>query len=81
MVDAYGTPVTEALHVVERYRLIDDGANLEVDVYVEDPNVFKTSWSMTVEYYSDDVPLREAPCAENNRDLPELMPTATEPDF
>lgn len=81
MVDAYGTPVTEALHVVERYRLIEDGANLEVEVYVEDPNVFKTSWSMTVEYYSDDVPLREAPCAENNRDLPELMPTATQPDF
>lgn len=81
MVDAYGTPVTEALHVVERYRLIDDGANLEVDVYVEDPNVFQTSWSMTVEYYSDDVKLREAPCAENNRDLPELMPTAEQPDF
>lgn len=81
MVDAYGTPVSEALHVVERYRLINGGKNMEVEVAVEDPNVFQTPWSMLVEYYADDLKLREAPCAENNRDLPELMPTASIPDF
>jgi hypothetical protein len=29
MIDWYGTPFTEALHVVERYRLIDYGATME----------------------------------------------------
>ena len=29
MVDMYGTPHTESLHVVERYRLVDDGAAQE----------------------------------------------------
>ncbi len=81
MVDAYGTPVSEALHVVERYSLINDGENLVAEILVEDPNVFKTPWSMTVEYYADDQKLREAPCAENNREWPYLMPTAEVPDF
>jgi hypothetical protein len=31
MVDWYGTPHTEALHVIERYRLIDDGAAKEAE--------------------------------------------------
>ena len=81
MVDAYGTPVSDALHVVERYRVVDGGANLQVEVAVEDPNVFQKPWSMLVEYYTDDMKLREAPCAENNRDLPDLMPIAETPDF
>jgi hypothetical protein len=81
MVDAYGTPVSDALHVVERYRVLNDGAALEVEVSVEDPNIFRTPWSMTVGYYGDDVRLREAPCAENNREWPDLMPMAEKPDF
>ena len=81
MVDAYGTPVSDALHVVERYRVHGDGTQLQVLVTVEDPNVFRTPWSMTVDYYADDVSLREAPCAENNRDWPDLMPIAEKPDF
>jgi hypothetical protein len=31
MVDMYGTPHTEALHVVERYRLLDEGAAKEAE--------------------------------------------------
>lgn len=81
MVDAYGTPVSEALHVVERYRVHGDGTLLDVEVSVEDPNVFRTPWTMTVEYYADDARLREAPCAENNREWPDLMPIAKTPDF
>jgi hypothetical protein len=34
--DNYRTPHTEKLHVVERWRLIDDGERLEVKVRVED---------------------------------------------
>jgi hypothetical protein len=81
MVDAYGTPVSEGLHVVERYSVERNGTQLLVHITVEDPNVFKTPWSMTVEYYADDTKLREAPCAENNREWPDLMPIAEKPDF
>lgn len=81
MVDAYGTPVSEALHVVERYSLINEGENLVVEVLVEDPIVFQTPWSMTVDYYANTRKLREAPCAENNREWPYLMPIAELPDF
>jgi hypothetical protein len=35
---------TEALHVVERFRRVDNG--LQYDVTVEDPNVWTTSWVM-----------------------------------
>jgi hypothetical protein len=39
-----GTPHTEQLHVVERYRLIEGGNVLEAEVYVEDPGTFTTPW-------------------------------------
>ena len=81
MVDDYGTPVSDALHVVERYSVQDEGTQLQVQVTVEDPNIFKKPWSMTVDYYADDAMLREARCAENNRDWLELVPMAERPDF
>jgi hypothetical protein len=43
-VDAMGTPHTEQLHVVERFRLVDGGRELEAEVYVEDPGAFTTPW-------------------------------------
>jgi hypothetical protein len=36
-VDGYRTPRTEKLHVVERWRVIDGGKVLEVNVKVDDP--------------------------------------------
>jgi hypothetical protein len=41
-VDGFGTPHTEQLHVVERFRLIEKGDILEVNVHVEDPGAFTT---------------------------------------
>ena len=81
MVDDYGTPVSDALHVVERYRVFEDGRQLQVHVTVEDPNVFRKPWSMTVSYDADNNMLLEHRCAENNRDWPELAPIAERPDF
>ena len=81
MVDDYGTPHSDALHVIERYRLLDDGNQLQVHVTVEDPNTFKVPWSMTVDYNVSSQILTETRCAENNREWPELMPVEETPDF
>ena len=48
-VDGFDTPHTDQLHVVERWRLIDD-ETLEVHVYVEDPGAFTTPWTAIQRY-------------------------------
>ena len=44
-VDNYRTPHTDALHVVERFRVIEGGRTLEVRVRVEDKGAFRTPWN------------------------------------
>jgi hypothetical protein len=43
-VDNYRTPHSERLHVVERFRMIEGGKTLRVDIHVEDPGAFTTPW-------------------------------------
>jgi hypothetical protein len=88
-IDNYRTPHTTQLHVVERFRLVDGGEALEVDVRVEDPGAFTMPWSARQRYRRDqrptEVPLHEMVCAENNGDhfnqglYP--IPQANKPDF
>jgi hypothetical protein len=85
-VDNYQTPHTEALHVVERYRLIDGGNTLEVNIHVEDPGAFTTPWNAIQRYRKvNRGPLAEIVCPENNDDHfhhgLEPMPEADKPDF
>ena len=73
--DAFGTPHTEALHVVEHYRVTNEGTTLEDDFTVEDPGAFTAPWSAVLNYKRARVPkVEEESCAENNRDL--TVPTA-----
>jgi hypothetical protein len=67
--------------VVERYRLINGGATLEIRFTVEDPNMFNMPWSGTVEYQRarNVTVLTEERCAENNRGVE--TPTDNTPDF
>ena len=65
-VDNYQTPHTEALHVVERYRIIGGGKQLQVDVTVDDPGAFTTAWSARQLYNRADQEMIESICAENN---------------
>jgi len=67
-VDSLGTPHTDKMHVVERFRLIDDGKTLELIYTVDDPGTFTTKWSGRTTYTRYDVPLIEFVCAENNRE-------------
>jgi len=85
-VDRYGTPSTPALHVVERYRLIDDGKLLQVDFTIEDPGTFTTPWSASMSYRRGQPGyLQESICAEStiNPVTGELfpIPVAAAPDF
>ncbi len=88
-VDNYRTPHTTQLHVVERFRLVNSGAAMEVRVRVEDPGAFTTPWNAVQRYKIDhrpgEVPLHEMVCAENNTDhfnqglVP--IPQTNKPDF
>ena len=43
-VDNFLTPHTDKLHVVERFRLIDGGRQLEARIHVEDAGAFTMPW-------------------------------------
>jgi hypothetical protein len=81
MIDHYGTPASDGLHIVERFHMLNDGNRLQVDFTADDPNTFKTPWSMTIDYDTREGHLAEYRCAENNRDWPDLAPMAERPDF
>ena len=44
-VDNFRTPHTTQLHVVERFRMIDDGKRMEVHITVDDPGAYTTTWT------------------------------------
>src|SRR5258706_2482506 len=84
--ETYNVPHTTQLHVIERFRLTQDGKALQVNVTVEDPGAFNAPWSAVVNYRH--VPsallLTEEPCAENNAEhLSNFfhIPTAAKSDF
>jgi hypothetical protein len=83
--DRYGTPHSEQIHVVERYRLVEDGTKLEGLFTVEDPIAFTIPWSARADYVVDDFMYLENICAENPRDfwpgLPIIIPIEVTPDF
>jgi len=86
--DLWGTPHTTALHVIERWRLIEGGREIELKVRVEDPGAFKMPYELTKHYRQADAVWAEAICAENPigplGPLPqglEPMPMAAKPDF
>jgi hypothetical protein len=117
MVDIYGTPFSAALHVVERFRLVDPetakafadrgesengkvagengdgveidlgykGKGLQLQITVEDPGVFNTSWSGTVTYRRPVAAWAEMVCAENTHEYyagnDTAIPMANQPDF
>jgi hypothetical protein len=68
--DNYRTPHTEKLHVVERYRLTNDGRVLETQIRVDDPDTFNEPWSATQRYGKvQQGPMLEQVCAENTTDV------------
>jgi hypothetical protein len=85
-VDNYRTPHTEALHVVERFKLADGAKALEVLVTVDDAGAFTMPWSAIQRFRRvQNAAWDEAICAENNINpftfgtVP--IPQADNPDF
>jgi hypothetical protein len=69
-VDNYLTPHTTQLHVVERFRLAEDGKALQLSIAVEDPGAFNMAWSARQTYRRmPQDKMQEAVCAENNVDF------------
>jgi hypothetical protein len=68
-VDPYRTPHTDKLRVIERWKVINDGKNLEVQFTVDDPDTYYQPWSGLRRYRASDRDYAEEVCAENNEML------------
>jgi hypothetical protein len=81
-VDNYRTPHTTKLRVVERFKLIDDGARMEMKFTVDDPDAFYEPWSAIRRFRRVQQEYQEEVCAEGNRMLFDYnIPKADKPDF
>jgi hypothetical protein len=91
-IDRFGTPHSDQIHVVERFKISPDGRNMEVQFTVNDPGAYTMPWSGRVRYARRGGDWDEQICAENNRfvgtvtidgkittDVP--VPTDNTPDF
>jgi len=65
-VDGYQTPHSEQLHVVERFRVVEGGKFVDVNIHVEDPGAYTTPWNASNRWRrvepgvaENDVPLTE----------------------
>jgi hypothetical protein len=84
--DNYSVPHTTQLHVIERFKLSEDGKMLQVNFTVDDPGAFNAPWSGIVRYRraAGAQGLTEQACAENNVSVlggRNITPTATKADF
>jgi hypothetical protein len=62
-VDAYCTPHTGKLHVIERWKTIDSGNQLEVTMTIDDPDAFNQVWKAAARYHRVQTPYVEEVCA------------------
>ena len=71
-VDNAGIPHTKDLHIVERWKKINDGKQLEVLITLDDPAVFTRPWTARRVYdWSPNIREIEYVCTENNRNSPD----------
>jgi hypothetical protein len=81
--DNYRTPHSEKLHVTERWRLIENGAKIEVLLTIDDPDTFNAPFKMLRQYERVSRTFQEYICPENNSAniFDYGTPTAEKPDF
>jgi hypothetical protein len=81
-VDNYRTPHSEKLHVVERFRMVDEGKTLELHVTVEDPETYNQPWQAIRRFNRVQATLNEEICREGNFVLFDYgIPIDDKPDF
>ncbi len=70
--DQAGKPISEALHVTERFRRKDFG-HMDIQITIDDPKVYTKSWTVTEPVrLLTNTELMEAVCSENNLDVEHL---------
>lgn len=79
--DFFRTPHTERVHVVERWRMVENGRVMDVTFTVDDPDAFYAPWTGLRRYRRVQQEMLEEPCAENIEHLELPIPIAQEPDF
>ena len=81
-VDHFRTPHTEKLHVVEHWRMINDGKTMEILITIDDPDTYNQPWQAMLRLERVQRTLPEQVCAEGNLYLFDWgMPEAKTPDF
>jgi hypothetical protein len=81
-VDNYRTPHTDKLHVVERWRMIDEGKTLEVEMTIDDPDTYNQPWKAVRRFNRSEAKLGEEICQEGNFLLFDYgIPVDEKPDF
>jgi hypothetical protein len=85
VIDVFNVPHSRALHVIERYRLIEGGNRIELTITVDDPETFTQVWSAGKIMEPTDDKVQEVLCQVGNDDVFNQglrpVPTATRPDF
>jgi hypothetical protein len=82
--DNYRTPHTGKLHITERWRLIENGAKLEILMTIDDPDTFNQPWQALRQYDRTNRTFAEDICSENNLNpfgIDYGTPAAEKPDF
>lgn len=69
--DSPGDPKSDALHTVERWRLLERGRKIEVDMTIDDPKTYTRSWTTKRVLSRTDDDIMEWVCQENNRNNPD----------
>ena len=65
--DTNGHPVTDALHVIERYHRIDFG-HMDVAITIDDPKAYTKPWTVTLNHFlMPDTELLDYQCRENEK--------------
>lgn len=57
-----GIPYSNALTLVERFRLLDDGSRMEVMIEIDDPEYYREPWSVTKTYRRTDGEIKDYEC-------------------
>jgi hypothetical protein len=76
--DRLGIPASDALHIIERIRMIDGGKRLEIEFTLTDPKVWEGDWKLVKHWNRvDDRDIAEVECLP---DLNEHMPSVHSTD-
>jgi hypothetical protein len=84
--DNFRTPHSDKLHVIERYRLVDNGDTLEAEVTIEDPVSLVEPLHVVKRWRKVQGPMTESRCADGEMVNPfqqktDPLPVAAKPDF